>query len=299
MTSRKTKPKEQTDKLAGIEGGALVIDDVSSAPVPAVIEPVQNSMMAVIARASTDPRCNTDKMRALLDMQKEITHDERRIAYNTAMWCAQGEMEPIVARVWNESTKSFFAKLAHVDNSIRQIYSKHGFSLSFDSSTDDKGLLTMFVDVMHKAGHVERKQLAGERDDKGPKGTPNKTSIQGTASSATILQRKLTVMVFNITFIQEDDDGQGGKKEPLKQDRFTVGAEQAVDMTPDPTLTPVARALLAASALEQRLLAVETLEHKGKLLMTNLRLLKELEVLGESQRVIELRSIAEGKDSNE
>lgn len=185
--------------------GALVASVSDKPPSPALLD--------IIAGVIANPEVDVAKIQALLDMKSKEEGDARRLAYNKAMHAAQSEMVPIVTKAWNDATKSYFAKLAHVDNIIRPIYAKHGFSLSFDSLTPPgTSVITMFVDVLHNEGHVERKQLAAEVDDKGPKGTPNKTQPQGVASTTTILQRKLTVFVFNLTFINDDDDGQGGKK---------------------------------------------------------------------------------------
>jgi len=266
------------------EGATVtIIDETSEAPLPAPATATR--MLAVIEKASTDPRCNIEKMRALLDMQMELVREERRLAYNRAMWEAQGEMEPIVRRSKNESTNSTFAKLEHIDKIVRPIYRKHGFGLSFDSHKEPDGSITMFVDVMHNEGHQKRHELNAPVDDKGPKGTKNKTEPQGVASTTSILQRKLTVMVFNLTFINEDDDGQGGKKE-IKPDRFA--GEQPTPPQPLPLEEACAR-------LEKKLRDEPDRSKRGEVLMKHIKVVGALEDAGQNEKAEELRKLAEEK----
>lgn len=241
-------------------------------------------MLAIIDKASTDPRCNIEKMRALLDMKMELIKDDRKQAYINAMVDAQTEMTPIVTKEWNDSTKSFFAKLAHVDYIIRPIYTRHGFSLSFDSAKEADGSITMFVDVLHRNGHSERKRFNAEVDDRGPKGTPNKTKPQGAASTGTILQRKLTVMVFNLTFINQDDDGQGGKIDPNKEDRFRKDGAPAKEKL---SLED------ATNLLEQKLRNEPDKAKRGEILMRHVKVLGALSEAGQTDKEQELRKLAE------
>lgn len=276
-----------------LEGATVtIIDEAPEAQLPAPASPASATrMLAVIEKASTDPRCNIDKMRALLDMQMELIREERRLAYNNAMWEAQGEMEPIVRRSKNESTNSTFAKLEHIDKIVRPIYRKYGFGLSFDSHKEADGSITMFVDVMHNGGHEKRHELNAPIDDKGPKGTKNKTEPQGVASTTSILQRKLTVMVFNLTFINEDDDGQGGKKE-IKPDRF-AGEKTAGDQPQKKVEAPKLSVTEAAAQLESKLRNEPDKEKRGEILMKNVKILGALDDEGHHERAAEIRKLAE------
>ncbi len=265
---------------AGVKGTELV----EAAPK----NPSQSDqMLMMIERASSDPKCDIEKMRALLDMKKEMVREEQRIAYNLAMHDAQAEMIPIVRNAWNDSTKSHFAKLEHVDAIVRPIYAKNGFSLSFDSRKEADGSITMFVDVLHVDGHEVRKQLNAQVDDRGPKGTVNKTQPQGVNSTTSILQRKLTVMVFNLTFINQDDDGQGGIK-PLKKDRFAGDEDKGKKQEPKAHNLEE-----AAGLLESKLRDEPNLERRGKILMENKKLLAALDADGKGLRVAEFHKLAE------
>lgn len=278
-----------------LEGATVtIIDEAPEAqlPAPVAAPATATRMLAVIEKASTDPRCNIEKMRALLDMQMELVREERRLAYNRAMWEAQGEMEPIVRRSKNESTNSTFAKLEHIDKIVRPIYRAHGFGLSFDSHKEADGSITMFVDVMHNEGHQKRHELNAPIDDKGPKGAKNKTEPQGVASTTSILQRKLTVMVFNLTFINEDDDGQGGKKE-IKPDRFAGERPDGAKQQPAPA-QPLSLEE-AAARLEKKLRDEVDRSKRGEILMKHIKVVGALEDAGQTEKAAELRKLAEEK----
>lgn len=288
MTKRTTKAKEAVtiDHIPDAAKMVAVIHDQSPA----------DRMMTLIEKASTDPRCNVEKIRALLDMKMELIREQRRLEYNSAMWEAQGKMTPIVAKAWNDSTKSFFAKLAHVDNIVRPIIREHGFSLSFDSNKEADGTITFFIDIMHTGGHTERKQINAAIDDKGPKGTPNKTQPQGVKSTATICQRELIVMAFNLSFINEDDDGQGGKKtlDP-NADRFAKTAASspapAADKGADPK--PPLPLNEAAEKLEHKLRNEPDRSKRGAILMKHIKVVGALDEDGQAERAADIRKLAE------
>lgn len=275
MTSR-SKPKlkaEVSTELAPIENQETL--------------PPALAMLRVIDKAATDPRTNVEKMRALLDMQMELVREQRRVEYNNAMRATQEEMQPVVRKAMNDNTKKKYAKLEHVDNAVRPIYTKNGFSLSFNSRREEDGTITMLCDVLHSSGHSERKELNGAKDMTGAKGTANKTDIQGAGSTVSYLRRYLTCMVFNITLIDEDDDGQGGKLEK--------GVDPFADKLkkPEPEISFHDQLRQEAAKLETAL-KERNVEKRGGLFMKNTPLINQLNEAGLNDVAEHLRSIAEG-----
>lgn len=277
------------------------LDIYTKAPVPDIREigPAEQ-VIAIIAKASTDPRCNVEKMRSLLDMQMELLRDQRRIEYNVSMKAAQEEMKPIVRMAENEKKK--YAKLEHVDNALRPIYSKHGFSLSFNSRRESDNTITILCDVLHEAGHHESKELNGAVDTTGAKGSANKTQIQGVGSTVSYLRRYLTLMIFNVVLINEDDDGSGGKKPPTPNDKFAPGVADVVNARPTAAdeqegITPEQVLIRAAEELKQRILSADTPARKGEIMMRNIRLLKELEIQSHQDKADEIRKLVEIADA--
>jgi len=169
-----------------------------------------DQLLAVIAAAARDPQVDVQKMAQLLDMAERIKRMEQETVFNRAMKAAQDEIKPVVRDAENSHTRSRYARLETIDERIRPIYTKHGFSLSFNSAEPrEKGAVRVLCDVRHEAGHTKTYELEGALDLTGAKGSSNKTSIQGLGSSVSYLRRYLTLMIFNVTLKNEDNDGQG------------------------------------------------------------------------------------------
>ncbi len=129
-------------------------------------------------------------------------------AYNAAMTACQGEMPRVVFNAENKHTNSSYANLEAVNTLVVPVYTKHGFSLVFDTAESPlPDHVRVLCDVSHDGGHVSRKSLDLALDGKGVKGNSNMTPLQGRGSTLTYARRYLTCMIFNITVGAEDNDG--------------------------------------------------------------------------------------------
>lgn len=180
---------------------------IAAAPVPAVVAGDAASLMAVISRAASDPATDVDKLERLLGMYERITARQAEQAYHDAMSTAQAEMRPIAADANNPQTKSKYASFVALDRELRPIYTKHGFSLSYD--TEDGAPadhVRVVCKVSHRAGHTERPRIDMPADGKGAKGGDVMTKTHATGAAMTYGQRYLLKMIFNIA-VGDDDDG--------------------------------------------------------------------------------------------
>lgn len=278
MTKSATKTKQKT----------TVIDQPVQHQVPAVrsVNAEAEGILAMIERVALDPRANISKMQELMAMRKEAKADAAREAYMRAMNAVQAEIQPVVRKAENKHTRSKYAKIEAIDESIRPIYTKHGFSLSFDSEDLPENRVRIICHVMHVDGHQVTHKLAGEMDTKGAKGNENKNEMQGLGSSASYLRRYLTCLIFNVVMRDEDDDGNGaGSKRKEEGDAFTArvagqanGAELLTNKYAD---------------LHKRISSVKTKDARGKLLNNNLSVLKELDEAGREQDVQSLHSLVD------
>jgi len=185
-------------------------------------EPI--TLLQVIQGAAANPACDVHKLEALLRMAREEADREARTAFMRAMLDAQSEMVPIVRNARNEDNKSRYATLERVDEAIGPVYKKYGLGLTFSSlEPKEKGNVRLRCKVIHRQGHCEEYELEGALDTTGPKGSPTKTGIQGLGSSSQYIRRYLTLMIFNLIFTNEDNDGQ--LRAPL------VNAQQASNIT--------------------------------------------------------------------
>lgn len=207
-TRPKTRPKELVveviDKNAEPQN-----PPPQAANAVAIREPERPSLIAVIARASTDKRVDVAKMKELLTMQQEIEARDAEREFNRALHAAQGEIPKIVKDRENESTHSRYATLEKVSTQVDHIARKHGFTMSF--GTDDSplaGHYRIVCDLAHSGGHTRRYQCDLQGDVLGPKGNPTqKTPIQGTGSTMSYGRRYLKVMMFDLVIVGEDKDG--------------------------------------------------------------------------------------------
>jgi hypothetical protein len=170
-------------------------------------EPAPINMLAVIARAASDPSVDVDKMKQLLDVHERMTATAAKLEYDRAMSAAQAAMRPIATDANNPSTKSKYASYFALDNAIRPFYTKHGFALSFDTAPGaGQDMIRVVCKVSHVSGHREFPQLDMPADGKGAKGGDVMTKTHATGSAITYGKRYLLQMVFNLA-VGGDDDG--------------------------------------------------------------------------------------------
>lgn len=172
------------------------------------VEPQQNQMLAMIEKVAFDPNVDVAKMEQLLSMQERIFDKQTTIEFNQDMVACQKEMPIVYAKVANTQTNSKYAKVEHILECIKPVYTKHGFSMSFgtDKSTLENHIIVT-CDVLHKSGYSREYMSEMPLDLTGIKGSVNKTGIHATASAYTYAKRYLIGMIFNLTIANEDDDG--------------------------------------------------------------------------------------------
>jgi hypothetical protein len=197
--------------MSDAEGPEMTSDLARRTDLPAV---GTESVLALIARAASNPAIDVEKMQALLDMHREIEARQSEREYNIALNLAQAEIEPIARTTENTQTRSFYAKLEDIDDKIRAVYVRHGFSLSFDTVAPiAAGNIRIECRCHHVGGHTARYGREAPADTLGPKGAPVKTQLHGAASTETYLKRYITCGIFNVVFRGQDDDGVRGGME--------------------------------------------------------------------------------------
>lgn len=165
------------------------------------------SLMDVISRAAADPNTDVEKLERLMGMYERIHSRSAEQAFNEAMNAAQSELRPISADASNPQTRSRYASYAALDKAVRPIYSRHGFSLSFDTGKDaPDGHVRVLCYVAHSRGHSRTYHADMPADGKGAKGGDVMTKTHATGSALSYGQRYLLKAIFNIS-IGDDDDG--------------------------------------------------------------------------------------------
>lgn len=160
-----------------------------------------------------------EALRAIMEMQRQLARDQAERAFNEAMQKAQAEIKQVARTA--KTDKGAYANLESVDNEIRHIYTKCGFSLSYDSESIDATHVRVFCHVAHNDGFSKTYKLDGALDTTGTKGTINKTELQGMGSTVSYLRRYLAAMIFNVVMRGEDNDGNNSE---------VIGADQVVQI---------------------------------------------------------------------
>jgi hypothetical protein len=184
----------------------------------AKVEP--SALLSVIEKAAADPNVDVDKMERLMNMARQVQADRAKVAFNTAFNECQSEIGVVATDSNNTQTKSKYASYAALDKALRPIYTKHGFSLSFDTGTNAPAdHVEVLAKLAHKEGHTESYRAVICADGKGAKGGDVMTKTHAVGSAMSYGMRYLLKLIFNVAVGEDDDDGNsaGSKVETLSE----------------------------------------------------------------------------------
>jgi len=170
-----------------------------------------SAIMSVIERIVMNPDVDISKVEKMLDMQERIMNRNAEQSFNSAMTIAQGEMGRVSADMQNPQTRSMYASYAQLDRSLRPVYTKHGFSLSFDTGELNEGILPVKCYVSHKDGHSRTYHVDMPADGLGAKGNAVMTKTHAAGSAMSYGMRYLLKLIFNVAIGEDDDDGNGAE----------------------------------------------------------------------------------------
>lgn len=166
------------------------------------------AVLQMIERVALNPNADIDKLERLLTMRRDIEAQQAEQAFNAAMRAAQSEMGRIAADAKNSQTNSRYATYEKLDRVLRPIYTKHGFSLSFDEGDSDKpDHIRVLCRVAHDAGHTHIYRKDMPADGKGAKGGDVMTKTHAAGAAASYGARYLLKGIFNVAIGEEDKDG--------------------------------------------------------------------------------------------
>lgn len=185
----------------GNETVATAIAEVDAKPA------ASNPLMLI--EAAITRGLDPEQLGKLFELQERWEKNEAKRSYAEAMTAAQAEMRPVVRGRTNEQQRSKYAALEDIHDVIKPIWLKHGFTLSYGSDQSPyPEHYRVTCECLHEGGHSTHHVLDGPPDEKGIKGNANKTPIQAMTSTVTYLRRSLAVMIFDVTLVGTDHDGQ-------------------------------------------------------------------------------------------
>lgn len=184
-----------TDTALTVQGGQL--------PAPVAQEP--SSLLPAIIQVARDPNLDVGKLDRLMQMQFEL---EKRQAERDFIE-AFSQLSGTLPRVKKEGIidlggkgKVPFARWEDIDKVIRPLLSAQGFTLSFDSTTTERGTIVI-AHLMHSSGHSRATSTPPLPLDTGP----GRNQIQAMGSTISYGKRYAAEMALNIVREGEDDDG--------------------------------------------------------------------------------------------
>lgn len=173
-------------------------------------------MLQVIAQAVMDPRCDVEKMRALLDMQRDIEDRDAKKAFTRAFNALQAEL-PIINKdgkidhgegttaKGNQKLKTRFATYPNLNRVVGPLLKKHGFTFSTSMEPDPSGAMIAISTLSHVEGDSRRTHFRLTADTTG-----SKNNQQGWGSSQQYGMRYNMIALLNIvTEAREDADNDG------------------------------------------------------------------------------------------
>jgi len=166
-----------------------------------------NALIAAIERAARDPNVDIVKMKELFAMRKEIAAEIAETAFNNAMNACQAEMTPIATDAVNPQTRSKYASYGKLDGKLRPIYTRHGFSISFNEGKSEQADHVLVLAYVSNAGHTRLYQADMPADGKGAKGGDVMTKTHAVGAAKSYGKRYLLKDIFNIAIGEEDKDG--------------------------------------------------------------------------------------------
>lgn len=174
-----------------------------------IVQEQATSILQIIDRAARDPNVDIDKMERLMQMHERILEREAEAAFNEALNLAQSEIGRIKADAENKQTRSWYATYAQMDRVVRPIYTKHGFSLSFDEADSPKQDHIRVLCYVARGRYKRTYHTDMPADGKGAKGGDVMTKTHAAGSAKQYGRRYLLKDIFNIAIGDEDDDGNG------------------------------------------------------------------------------------------
>jgi hypothetical protein len=203
---------------------------METAPVEAAPVSESAAILQVIERAAMNPDVDIDKMERLLNMQERIMARNARSAYYEAL----AEMQPSLPTIGergkievNKVVRSTYALWEDINDAIKPVLARHGFSLSFRTGQGDGKIIVTGV-LGHREGHSEETTMELPVDASGAK-----NPVQAVGSSTSYGKRYVASALLNLTSRNEDDDGSGGDSITISEDQYTVLANLMTEVGAD------------------------------------------------------------------
>lgn len=148
-----------------------------------------------------------ERLKALYDQERNRFAENE---FNAAMSRVQASLTAIAPNLNNPQTSSKYAGYAAIDKVLRPVYSREGFSLSFNTEEATvPEYIRITCDVSHKAGFTKHYKVLMPIVTTGIKGNAMMTPTHATASAMSYGKRYLVNFAFNLAIGESGDDTDG------------------------------------------------------------------------------------------
>lgn len=163
-------------------------------------------------RFAVQSGADLEKLEKVLELQMRWEANEAKKAYTDDMVQVHNKIPSVAKSLRNNQTNSNYASLDQIICRTKEIYTAHGFSISFyEGIAAQPENMRICADVVHKLGHKESFFYDVPLDGVGIKGNANMTKIHAKASSTSYGRRYLLCMILNIP-TGDDNDGNGSSQ---------------------------------------------------------------------------------------
>jgi hypothetical protein len=171
---------------------------------------MHREVMNFIGNAVADPNTDVAKLRALLDMGREVRAENAQALFAEAMFNLQTKLKPLVRSRTVHLTKDGkdlgkydFLPAEDIDEVLRPLLEEAGLWEVFTTEprSDGAGLIGV-LEVGHIAGHSRKVSMPLPLDT-----GAGRNNLQAYGSTVSYLRRYLREMMFSIVRKGADDDG--------------------------------------------------------------------------------------------
>lgn len=179
-------------------------------------------MVNMIERVAMDPNADINKLERMLEMKERLERDAAQKSFNEALAAAQSEMPSVAALHDNKQTSSKYAKLKDIYEACKPIAASHGFSFNaVPVAGGREGYMNMKW-TLRRGSHIESDVSEVPIDDKGMKGTANKTGTHAYGSTTSYGRRYLFCAVFDVAIGDDNDGNDGGNFQTVSAEQFVA-----------------------------------------------------------------------------
>jgi hypothetical protein len=205
-----------TDDPDDKPGSAVAVQSPHAIPA----QEMHREVMNFVDRAIADPNTDVGKLRAMLDMAREVRMENAQALFAEAMFRVQSKLQPMVRSkrvdLVDKDGKSKghynFLPAEDIDEMLRPLLEENGLWEVVTTEPREGGGVLGTMEVGHVAGYSRKINLALPLDT-----GPGRNNLQAYGSTVTYLRRYLREMMFSIVRKGADDDGRAGGTRYIEQ----------------------------------------------------------------------------------